>query len=83
MKLCYKVCTSKCVEVDFQQIYDYIKTHNPDFSLEDVEWSFRDSVDYYLRVLYGAWDFMSEDNEYRTEDLCIAWSKWLKKYEEV
>jgi hypothetical protein len=66
--------------VDFQQIYDYIRTQNPDFSLEDIEWSFRDSVDYYLRVLYGAWDFMSEDNEYRTEDLCIAWSKWLKKH---
>lgn len=83
MKLCYKVCTSKCIEVDFQQIYDYIKTHNPDFSLEDIEWSFRDCVDYYLRVLYDAWDFMTEDNEYRTEDLCIAWSKWLKKYEEI
>lgn len=83
MKLCYKVCTSKCVEVDFQQIYDYIRTQNPNFSLEDIEWSFRDSVDYYLRVLYKAWDFRSEDNEYKTEDLCIAWSKWLKKYAEV
>ena len=47
MKLCYKVCISKCVEVDFQQIYDYIRTQNPNFSLEDIEWSFRDSVDYY------------------------------------
>ena len=51
MKLCYKVCTSKCIEVDFQQIYDFIRTRNPEFSLEDIEWSFRDSVDYYLRVL--------------------------------
>ena len=83
MKLCYKVCTSKCIEVDFQQIYDYIRTRNPEFSLEDIEWSFRDSVDYYLRVLYDAFDFMAADNEYRVEDLCIAWSKWLKKYAEV
>jgi hypothetical protein len=83
MKLCYKVCTSKCIEVDFRQIYDYIRTQNPNFSLEGIEWSFRDSVDYYLRVLYSAWDFNAADNEYRTEDLCISWSKWLKKNAEV
>ena len=83
MKLCYKVCTAKCIEVNFQQIYDYIRTHNPNFSLEDIEWSFRDYVDYYLKTLYDAPDFYTADNEYRVEDLCIAWSKWLKKYAEV
>ncbi|MEE1516158.1 MAG: hypothetical protein UF228_01000 [Lachnospiraceae bacterium] len=44
---------------------------------------FCDDIDYYIKTLYDAPDFYAADNEYRTEDLCIAWSKWLKKYAEV
>ena len=83
MKLCYKVCTSKCIDIEFQRIYDYIKSENPNASSFDIYWMFCDNVDYYIRTLYDAPDFIVADNEYRTEDLCIAWSKWLKKYAEV
>ena len=83
MKLCYKVCTTKCVDIEFQRIYDYIKSENPNASSFDIYWMFCDNVDYYIRTLYDAPDFIAADNEYRTEDLCIAWSKWLKKYAEV
>ena len=83
MKLCYKVCTSKCIDIEFQRIYDYIKSENPNASSFDIYWMFCDNVDYYIRTLYDAPDFIAADNEYRTEDLCIAWSKWLKKYAEV
>lgn len=83
MKLCYKVYTSKCIDVEFQRIYDYIKSENPNASSFDIYWMFCDNVDYYIRTLYDAPDFIAADNEYRTEDLCIAWSKWLKKYAEV
>ena len=83
MKLYYKVCTSKCVDIDFQHIYDYIKSENPKASLDDIYWMFCDDVDYYIKTIYDATDFYAADNEYRTEDLCIAWSKWLKKYAEV
>lgn len=83
MKLCYKVCTSKCIDIEFQRIYDYIKSENPNASSFDIYWMFCDNVDYYIRTLYDAPDFIAADNEYRTEDLCIAWSKWLKKYAEI
>lgn len=83
MKLCYKVCTSKCIDIEFQRIYDYIKSENPNASSFDIYWMFCDNVDYYIRTLYDAPDFIAADNEYRAEDLCIAWSKWLKKYAEV
>lgn len=83
MKLCYKICTTKCVDVEFQRIYDYIKSENPNASVEDIHWMFCDDVDYYIQTLYDAPDFYAADNEYRVEDLCIAWSKWLKKYAEV
>ena len=83
MKLCYKVYTSKCIDIEFQRIYDYIKSENPNASSFDIYWMFCDNVDYYIRTLYDAPDFIAADNEYRTEDLCIAWSKWLKKYAEV
>ena len=83
MRLYYKVYTSKCVDVEFQHIYDYIKSENPNASSYDIYWMFCDNVDYYIRTLYDAPDFIAADNEYRTEDLCIAWSKWLKKYAEV
>ena len=83
MKLCYTVCTTKCVDIEFQRIYDYIKSENPNASSFDIYWMFCDNVDYYIRTLYDAPDFIAADNEYRTEDLCIAWSKWLKKYAEI
>lgn len=83
MKLCYKVCTSKCIDIEFQRIYDYIKSENPNASSFDIYWMFCDNVDYYIRTLYDAPDFIAADNEYRTEDLCIAWSKWLKIYAEI
>lgn len=83
MKLCYKVCTTKCVDIEFQRIYDYIKSENPNASVEDIYWMFCDDVDYYIKTLYDAPDFYAVDNEYRIEDLCISWSKWLKKNAEV
>ena len=83
MKLWYKICTSKCVDVEFQRIYDYIKSENPNASVEDVYWMFCDDVDHYIQTLCDAPDFNAADNEYRTEDLCIAWSKWLKKNAEI
>ena len=83
MKLCYKVYTSKCIDIEFQRIYDYIKSENPNASSFDIYWMFCDNVDYYIKTLYDAPDFYAADNEYRIEDLCISWSKWLKKNAEV
>ena len=51
--------------------------------MQDIYWMFCDDVDYYITTLYDAPDFYAADNEYRIEDLCIAWSKWLKKNAEV
>lgn len=83
MKLCYKISTSKCVDIEFQHIYDYIKSENPDASLDDIYWMFCDDVQYYIQTLYDAPDFYEADNERKVEDLCVLWSKWLKKNAEI
>lgn len=79
MKFCYKVIQSKCVEIDFQQIYDYIRNEHPTFSLEDIDSEFCDNVEHYLKTLFNADDFVEDTNDYKADDLCVIWTKWLYK----
>ena len=60
MKLCYKVCTSKCVDIEFQHIYDYIKSENPNASVEDIYWMFCNDVDYYIKLFMMLLIFMQQ-----------------------
>ena len=71
MKLCYKVCIAKCIEVNFQQIYDYIRTHNPNFSLEDIEWLKRNAEDYVVTCY--------DKGELDSEGLLMAFRKAMEE----
>lgn len=79
MKFYYDVIETHCVEIDFQKIYNYIKSDDPDIKIIDVYNTFIDNVTFYLKSIYGCEDLEEEDNEYSINELIDSWGDWLDK----
>lgn len=79
MKFWYEVIESHYIDIDFQKIYDYIKSDDPDIEIIDVYNTFIDNVSFYLRSIYECEDLEEEDNEYNINELIDSWGDWFDK----
>ena len=79
MKFWYEVLESRCIDVDFQEIYDYIKSDDPDIKISEVYYTFTDNVAFYLSSMYGCEDLEEYNNEYNINELIDFWGNWFDK----
>lgn len=80
MKFWYEVIETHCVEIDFQEVYDYIHDNEPDMSNNyDIYLEFIDNCSYYLDKLYKLEDFVGENNDHAIQELIDSWETWLEE----
>ena len=80
MKFWYEVIETHCVEIDFQEVYDYIHDNEPDMSNNyDIYLEFIDNYFYYLDKLYKLEDFVGENNDHAVQELIDSWETWLEE----
>ena len=59
----YEVIECSEVDIDYQQVYDYIKKDNPSYDLYNIYQDFLDNIEYYFEHIYNRSDFIAIDNE--------------------
>lgn len=80
MKYWYEVVTFEFVDIDFQEIYDFIKEEEPQFTdLCDIYLEFIDNMEYYIKSVYNAEDLEGEDNEDFLKEVQKGWEEFLEE----
>lgn len=83
MKFWYDIIDTRCLEINFEEIYDIIKDRlledEPEVSTYDIYQEFIDNVQYYINVIYRVDDFDESENESNVEDLVCCWEQWLEE----
>lgn len=77
MKFWYRIVTLEFVDIDFQEIYNYIKSDDPDIKTSEVYYTFIDNVAFYLRSIYGCEDLEEDDNDHAIQELIDSWGDWF------
>lgn len=77
MKFNYIVQEAKSIEIDFQDIFDYIKSEDPEADWKEIMYIFSEDIEYYLKVIYKCMDLEEEYNEYELLELNDAWEAWV------
>lgn len=73
----YEVIECSEVDIDYQQVYDYIKEDNPSYDLYNIYQDFLDNIEYYFECIYNRSDFIAIDNEECVELIKQDWQDWL------
>lgn len=80
MKFWYDVIESHCIDIDFQEVYNYICDHAPNMNNHyDIYLEFIDYCSHYLYELYKLKDFVKEDNDHAIAELIDSWENWLEE----
>lgn len=79
MEFWYNIIESHYIDIDFQEIYDYIKSDDPDIKTSEVYYTFTDNTAFYLRSIYGCEDLEEDDNEHNINELIDSWGDWFDK----
>lgn len=80
MKFYYDIIETRCVEINFQEIYNYIHDNEPDINNRyDIYLEFVDNFDYYLEKIYKIDDLVCENNDYAIQELIDSWGDWLEE----
>ena len=81
MKYWYEVRTSECVDIDFQEVFDFIKKEEQLTELYDIYIRFIDNMGYYIRSIYEHTDdnLVNEDNDCFFDEVQEGWEKFLEK----
>lgn len=80
MKFWYEVIESHCIDIDFQEVYNYIHDNEPNIDNHyDIYLAFIDNYPYYLDKLYKLEDFVEEDNDLVIQELIDSWGDWLEE----
>lgn len=72
------------IDVDFQKVYDLVKSENEDITDDDdIYTEFGDNEIYYLEKLFpdSGVDFYDEDNEWALTGMWNEFGKWLDNRE--
>lgn len=77
MKFYYDVIERYEIDVDFQDIYDHIKSEYLDYSNYAIYEYFIENVEYLLTAVYKCYDFVAYDNERNVENLVDSWEQWF------
>jgi hypothetical protein len=81
MKYWYEVVTFEFVDIDFQEIYDFIRKEEPQFTdLCDIYLEFIDNIGYYIRSIYAnTEDLDDEYNEHFFKEVQKGWEEFLEE----
>lgn len=81
MKYWYEVVTFEFVDIDFQEIYDFIKEEEPQFTdLCDIYLEFVDNMEYYIKSVYTNTDDLESDNNYNFfNEVQKGWEEFLEE----
>ena len=77
MEFNYIVQEVNSIEIDFQDIFDYIKSEDPEADWDEIMCIFSDNIEYYLKVIYKCMDLEEEYNKYELLELNDAWEDWV------
>lgn len=81
MQYWYEVVTLEFVDIDFQEIYDFIRKEEPQFTdLCDIYLEFIDNIEYYIKAIYkNTDDLEGEDNENFLKEVQRGWEEFLEE----
>ena len=77
MKYDFTLKTSFVIDIDFEQIYEYIKDTTKSSDNQEIYNNFNDNVYYYLEELYSVVIQELEENEYTIDNIMDDWYNWL------
>lgn len=77
MKYDFTLKTSFVVDIDFEQIYEYIKDTTELSDNQEIYYTFNDNIYYYLEELYSVVIQELEENEYTLDNIVDDWYNWL------
>lgn len=75
----YNVIENRNIEIDFQDIFDYIKSEDSNLTTAEIYYTFLDDIAGYLRSIYKCEDLDEDTNEYEIIDLAENWRYWLNE----
>lgn len=76
MKFIYNIVDTDMVDVDFQEIFNYVSKELENPSVFDVYENFIENAGYYIRSIYDD-NFEEEVNDTELGELFIAFENWL------
>ena len=79
MKFYYDVIESYEIDVDFQDIYNYIKSNHPDYSNYSTYDYFVTNAEYILIAIYKCYDFVEYNNPGTIDDMFTCWEQWFNE----
>lgn len=79
MNFNYDVTIGRSIDIDFQDIFDYIKSEDPDAPIESIYYDFMDNTSIYLKSIYKCEDLDEDINEYALIHLTDQWEDWLNE----
>ena len=77
MKYDFTLKTSFVIDIDFEQIYEYIKDTTGSSDKQEIYYNFNDNIYYYLEELYSVVIQELEENEYTIDNIMDDWYNWL------
>lgn len=78
MVIYYKVISEPYMDIDFDEIFKYVKNALKSDDLELIKEDFIDNIEGYLWNIYELTDFIEEDNDYAVELIIEKWEKYIK-----
>jgi len=77
----YEVTISKCVDIDFQKIFDFVKKESKSTDIDSIYIQFLDNMGYYIRSVYNETDndLIDEDNDCFFDEVQEGWEEFLEK----
>lgn len=81
MQYWYEVVALEFVDIDFQEIYDFIRKEEPQFTdLCDIYLEFVDNMEYYIKSVYTNTDDLESDNNYNFfNEVQKGWEEFLEE----
>ena len=79
MKFYYDVIESYEIDIDFQDIYDYIKSGHPNYSNYAIYEHFITNAECILIAIYRCDDFAEYNNEKNVDSMLDCWEQWFDK----
>ena len=81
MKYWYEVITTEFVDIDFQEVFDFIKKEEQLSELYDIYVEFIENMGYYIRSIYKHTDddLVNGDNDNFFDEVQKGWEKFLEE----
>ena len=76
----YEVITTEFVDIDFQEIFDFVKKESKLTDIDSIYNEFIDNMGYYIRSVYSKTDdLVDEDNDCFFQEIENDWGDFLEE----